>query len=598
MSDRATRLSGAMPLPRGAVLDARNRRSHVLARVIWWLVILLVLVEVLFLGGLVVSDENNPVVNVGLALATQWIPVTILWLVVARTRFARAEVVLAASAVTLSAVGDSYYSLAMDSEGYLAFPSPADVGYLLFYPLMFAALVVLVRRQRAVSANRLMVLEGTVATLGAAAVLLIVLDPVLSDALTGDNPLASTIAIAYPLFDLVLLAAITGIAASPNLDAGRRWWSLVVGLVITIAADIAYALLEHYGNYIAGTPLDASWAIGLAFITWWAVGLERGAGGAGTEPRKSSAVPMPAIAVLAGLGVLIYGTQVAISPFALVLATATVGLAAVPIIFRQSVVGRVLDAQADVVRELTAIDRAKTDMMITMNHEFRTPLTSINGYVELLLDGDGGELPTPAVKMLRVVESNTARLQDLVDDLLTMSKLESEKAVVDPAPVYLAGVLRRAAESIAPLSSSRGVEVTVECHFAPIIDGDVKQLERAFTDLVENAVKFTLSGGTVRVVAQPARSEDGHSVTVRVVDTGIGVPEDELPHLFTKFFRASNARAAAIPGVGLGLAIARATFEAHGGRIAADSKVGGGTTMRVELPLSPRTFSEAREAKP
>ncbi|MCU1441538.1 MAG: sensor histidine kinase [Rhodoglobus sp.] len=585
-------------LPVDAVPTPRRQGHSTLRPLTNWLLLVMVIIEVLFLGGLLISrGENNPVVTIGLSLATQWVPVAIFWVVAVRTRFARLEIILAAAGVTLSAIGDSYYTLAMDSEGFLAFPSPADAGYLLFYPLMVGALVVLVRRQRT-RATVLVLLEGAVACVGAAAVLAVVLDPVIAAALAGDNALDGAIAVSYPLFDLVLLAAMAGIAASPGPRISPRWWSLFVGLSIFVVADIAYALLEHEGAYIAGTPLDASWAIGLAFITWWAVGLDRSTDAAARQRTRPYAVPVAAIAVLAGLAVLIFGTQAPISTLALVLAAATVALAAVPIIFRQAVLGRIVAVQDQEVHQLTDLDLAKTDMMITMNHEFRTPLTSINGYVELLLDGDGGELPAGAVKMMRVIEGNAARLQDLVDDLLTMSKLEAGGSALESAPAYLAGIMHRAADSLTPLASTRGVRVSVECDFTPVVDGDASQLERAFADLIENAVKFTAAGGSVRVLATADTSAAEPIVVVRVVDTGIGIPVDEVPQLFTRFFRASNAKDAAVPGVGLGLAIVRATVEAHRGRITAESTIGEGTTIKVELPLSPLTLTAVREPSP
>ena len=554
-------------------------------RVTTVLLSIMVGVEALFLVGLLLPlDATNPIVNVGLSLASQWVPVSIFWVMAVRTAFKRLEVILAAAAVTLSAIGDTYYSLAMDSDGYLASPSPADVGYLVFYPLMVAALVVLVRRQLG-SMPAIMVIESAVASLGAAAVLAVILDPMIRTALSGQTAFDSTIALAYPLFDLILLAVMAGITASAAVDVGTRWWSLMVGLGIFAAADIVAALLNDRGAYLAGTPLDASWAIGLGFITWWVAGSTGRATTREPRVRKALVVPITAVAVAAGLAVLIIDTQAPLSTLAIVLAGSTVGLAAVPIIFRQAVLGRLITAQQEVVRQLTDLDRDKSDVMVTMNHEFRTPLTSISGYVELLMDGDAGELPPEAVRMLQAIEGNAARLQDLIDDLLTMSKLEAGSAPLKRSPIYLAGLLGRAVTTVAPFAKSKGIDVTIECHnYALVVDADGGQLERAFANLIENAVKFTPGPGSVRVVAEgPTR--DGH-ITVRVIDTGMGIPPDDLPRLFTRFFRAANVQGAAIPGAGLGLAITQSVMEAHGGRVAAESTLGQGTTVTVRLPVS------------
>jgi len=539
--------------------------------------------EALFLIGLLASGgQTSALVNVWLSSATQWIPVAIFWLMAWRTQFRRTEVSLAAAGVTLSALGDTYYSFAMDSDGYLAFPSPADAGYLLFYPLMVAALVVVVRRQLGHVA-RIVLLESLLAMLGASAVLAVVLDPMITDALGGATAMYSAIALAYPLFDLLLLAVMAGIASVPSIDLGRRWWALITGLVVLAAADIVYALLEHQGAYIAGTPLDAAWAIGLGFMTWWVA--DSATPAPEVRRRRSFVVPIPAVAVLAGLAVLLVGTQVTLSTLAVVLAGLTVGLAAVPIIFRQAMLGRVLATQEEAVRRLTDLDRDKTDMMVTMNHEFRTPLTSINGHVELLLDGDAGPIPSVAVGMLRTIEANGARLQDLVDDMLTVSRLETGSEPPTRTPLYVSGLVSRAAALVAPLAHTRGVELQTECNnFALVVDGDGGQLERAIVNVIDNAVKFTAAGGRVAVTTEGPT--DGH-IAVHVSDNGIGIPADDIPHLCARFFRAANVQGAAIAGVGLGLAITDRVVRGHDGHITIDSTLGKGTTVTVLLPVSP-----------
>ena len=562
------------------------------------LLALMVLSEIAFLVGLIASEgRSSPLVNVWMSLATQWIPVAIFWLVAGRTGFRNVAVVLAATGVTLSALGDSYYSLAMDSAGYLAFPSPADAGYLLFYPLMVAAIIVLARR-RLGGTGAIVLLECAVATLGASAVLAVLLDPMISGAL-GDDPIASAVAVAYPLLDLVLLAAIAGVSSAGSSSVGRRQWAFIVGLVIFAAADVAYALLEHQGAYLSGTPLDATWAIGLGFITWWVADAARSKGSESGRTRRGFVVPLPAVAVLAGLVVLIVATQVSVSVLAVVLAGMTVGLAAIPIVFRQAMLGRLLRAQEDAVRRLTELDSSKTDLIITMNHEFRTPLTSINGHLELLLDGDGGDLPPAAVGMLRTMENNGAQLQDLVDDMLTISRLEAGATAWELKPIYVSGLLARASAEVAQAATARRVELTTDClNYALVVDADASQLEHAIVNVIDNAVKFTPGGGTVLVHAE-GPTESG-MIVVQVTDTGIGIPLHDIPRLTSRFFRASNVQGAAIRGVGLGLSITQRVVDAHGGSMSIDSTLGQGSTVTIRLPQSatgvpkPRTLEVAR----
>jgi signal transduction histidine kinase len=556
-----------------------------LDRVIRGLMAAVVLANLVYLAGLLLpGDPASPVIDVGLSLAAQWLPVVVFWLVAARTRLARAEVVLAAAAVTSNAAGDTIYAIGMDASGVLPSPSVADVAYLLFYPLMLAALVVLVRR-RSRRATNAVFLDAGLAVLGSAAVLAVVLGPVLSDATSGATVLDGTIDALYPAFDIVLVAVVVGIGASPVLRLGPRWQSLVVGLLAITGADIAYALLDHEGAYADGTPLDVVWTAGIACLALWVEGVDRAPADA-AEPVRPGArlLPVPAVAVLAGLGVLLVATAMPVPPLALVLAASTVALAALPVMFRQAMLTRTLDGQERVVARLEALDRSKSDIIGTVSHEMRTPLTSISGYVELVLDGEGGEIPDDAKDMLRVVDRNARRLQSLVADMLMMTRLDSGEP---PArePIDIATLVAGAAASLRPYADARDVELAVGAAPAATVDGDAGQLERVLTNVVENAVKFTPAGGTVTVDVHPATGPTGRpAVMVVVADTGMGIPADALPHVFDRFFRAANAQSEVVPGTGLGLAIVREIVQAHGGEVTVSSVLGEGTTFRIALP--------------
>lgn len=564
-----------------AAVPSANADSAVLRHAIGALIWVVVALNVAYLAGLVVTQgTNNAFVNVFLTLACQWVPVTVFWLVVARNGFTRLPVVLAAAGVTFSAFGDTYYSLSVDADGYLAFPSPADIGYLLFYPLLIVALVVLTGRRLA-GAGRLVVLETVVATVGASAVLAVVLGPLISDAMTSGTVLESAVAIAYPLFDLVLIAAIAGIASVPTVRIGRRWWALVTGLAVFAAGDVIYAILAADDAYFVGTPLDATWTIGLAFLTWWVAGVVPSTTTAQPRGRRSP-ISLPAVAVLAGPAVLVVGTAVPVSTLAVVLAALTVGLGAVPIVFRQAMLGRMLTAQDEAVRRLTELDREKTDLLVTVNHEFRTPLTSINGHVDLLLDGSAGDLPPAAMDTLRTIERNGAKLQGLIDATFSASRLH-ENITLAHSPVRVATLIAGAVRKVAPLAASRAITLTTEGDDPDLeVEADGPELERALANVIDNAVKFTEPEGHVTVAAY--RSTADGTIVIRVTDNGIGVPPDDVSRLFAKFFRASNVHRAAIPGVGLGLSISQQIVQAHGGTISVDSALERGTTVTIRLP--------------
>ena len=236
------------------------------------------------------------------------------------------------------------------------------------------------------------------------------------------------------------------------------------------------------------------------------------------------------------------------------------------------------EAQVD---QLTALDRQKTDFMATVSHELRTPLTSINGYLELLEDGDFGDLSTRQRGALDIIGRNANRLRGLIEDLLVLNKIEATGLQSSVEEVAVDELVADVADMLRPVADAAGVTLVVE----PIdpqllIRVDRGQLERSLINLGSNAVKFTRSGGQATIGAAEANGR----VVVTVADTGIGIPEGDLPQLFGRFFRASNATAAAIPGTGLGLAIVRAIVEGHGGELSIDSVEGEGTVIRVALP--------------
>jgi diguanylate cyclase (GGDEF)-like protein len=321
---------------RAPVRDRNRRRADH-----WLIWTMFALVAAYTIGLLLHGDGTNPLVDIWLGELTQWVPAAVFWLAAARTGFRRPDVLLAALAVTFNAAADTYYVTAMDAAGELPFPSPADIGYLLFYPLMLAALIALVRSQMR-GLTWAVLLDSTVGALGSAAILAAVLGPVITSAANEAEALPTAVAMAYPVFDLLLVAAIAGIVASPGLTIGPRWMYLMAGLLVFAAADVVYALLEVSGTYIVGLPLDAAWALGLALLAVWVDAAGRPHSGSVTADRKTTAFFVPAIAVAAGLGVLIVGTQLAQPLAAVILAALTVSLAAIPLVFRQ----RLLRTQA------------------------------------------------------------------------------------------------------------------------------------------------------------------------------------------------------------------------------------------------------------
>ena len=243
-----------------------------------------------------------------------------------------------------------------------------------------------------------------------------------------------------------------------------------------------------------------------------------------------------------------------------------------------------IERQAQAVQLLRELDQAKADFIATVSHELRTPLTSISGYLEMLQDGEAGPLPDQAASMLAIIDRNATRLRNLIEDLLTQSRIDAGRLRLELARVQLRPLLQSVLGAMAPLASASDVKLELSSTQDDLsVQADPQQLEQVFTNLISNALKFTPSGGSVLVLLSPAE-EDG--VLIEVRDTGMGIPPDEYPNLFTRFFRASNAAEAALPGTGLGLAIVQEIVHRHGGAVDIDSELGVGTTVTVWLPAT------------
>jgi two-component system phosphate regulon sensor histidine kinase PhoR len=242
----------------------------------------------------------------------------------------------------------------------------------------------------------------------------------------------------------------------------------------------------------------------------------------------------------------------------------------------------IIEQQLQAVELLRELDQAKSDFISTVSHELRTPLTSINGYLEMLHDGDGGTLPPRASEMLSIIDRNATRLRNLIEDLLTQSRIDAGRLRLNTTKLDVVEVVDSCINALAPIAASG--DVSIDLASTPtvplIIAGDIQQLEQVVTNVLSNAIKFTRPGGIVTVKVE---QDDGWAI-VECSDNGIGIPAADMDRLFTRFFRAANASAAALPGTGLGLAIVHEIVQRHGGSIDLQSTEGVGTVVTVRLP--------------
>jgi signal transduction histidine kinase len=230
--------------------------------------------------------------------------------------------------------------------------------------------------------------------------------------------------------------------------------------------------------------------------------------------------------------------------------------------------------------QLVEADRVKDEFVALISHDLRTPLTSIMGYLELTLDDEN--LTDVQRGYLTVVNRNAERLLSLVNDLLFVARLEAGQLELKRDELDLAAVVRQSVAEAGPRAAAGGIELTCEADDVQPVEADRGRMFQLLDNLVSNAIKFTPSGGDVRVSLARANG----AVRLEVADTGIGIQAAEQRQLFERFFRARAASEQQIPGTGLGLYIARAIVEAHGGSIAVRSKPGEGTSFRVDLPAA------------
>jgi signal transduction histidine kinase len=236
---------------------------------------------------------------------------------------------------------------------------------------------------------------------------------------------------------------------------------------------------------------------------------------------------------------------------------------------------------ADQNNQLRELDHAKDEFVALVSHELRTPLTSIIGYLEMVLEQDAEPLTTGQRQFLSTVSRNVERLATLVNELLFLVQADAGRLQLTLAEADINQLLTEATEAAQPAANAKQIELTLEAGLLAPAVCDRGRIAQLVDNLVSNAVKFTPQGGRVEVKA----AQDGSAIALSVSDTGIGIPADELPRLFGRFFRASSATTNAIPGTGLGLAISQAIAEAHNSTITVQSTLAQGTTFRLRLAV-------------
>ena len=244
------------------------------------------------------------------------------------------------------------------------------------------------------------------------------------------------------------------------------------------------------------------------------------------------------------------------------------------------------------MKKLIEIDQIKTNVISTISHEFRTPLTSLKGYLGILMPSveEVTAAEGPERKWLRGMKVNLDRLETLILNLLVMTEVRAGDLLISEEDVEVNQVITGAIDALDPVIKSKGVEVFFDGNGDARIEGDVEKLGVVMRNLIENAVKFNLESGSVTIgVSTPA---DRGGVTVKITDTGIGIPKEKLNSIFETFTQADMSHTRQFAGAGLGLPVAKAIVEAHGGSIGVNSRPGKGSTFSIWLPARKGAKSE------
>jgi signal transduction histidine kinase len=244
---------------------------------------------------------------------------------------------------------------------------------------------------------------------------------------------------------------------------------------------------------------------------------------------------------------------------------------------------RAAETLAEQNERLRELDQMKDQFVSSVSHELRTPLTSMVGYLELILDGEVGPVQGEQRHFLEIVSRNCDRLNRLVDDILFVARVDAGRLSLEHEWVDLSRLAADSGETARGAAAAKQIDIRVDADESLPVWADPTRMTQLLDNLLSNAVKFTPPNGTVSVTA----SRHGDVARLKVSDTGVGIPEQEIPKLFDRFFRASTA--VTTPGTGLGLSIVKSIIEAHGGTISVESEEQSGTTFSVELPLQANT---------
>jgi signal transduction histidine kinase len=268
----------------------------------------------------------------------------------------------------------------------------------------------------------------------------------------------------------------------------------------------------------------------------------------------------------------------------------------------QDEVARLASAFNLMAQEVERSRQAQRDFLANVSHDLKTPLTSIQGFSQAMLEGAIHD-PEGYGRAAQIINEEAGRMGQLIQNLLDLARWDAGEVAEERGPIVPAQLMRHAIEKLAPVAEEAQLELSVCApDELPILYGDERHLEQALSNFIENAIRYTPAGGQVRITAQLLQAKqgkllasdgntgalpelaDGHWLAIQVRDTGVGISAEDLPHIFERFYRADKSRGGE-HGSGLGLAIAKEIAEADGGVVAVSSTAGSGSCFSLVLPV-------------